>query len=202
MLISKSITTLYIGDIGVYLLDINTITDEDFSLALPQELITKVQQTFKSSKRQKEWLGVRLLLKHLLGSNVQIAYKSSGAPFLINSNKHISISHSGTIVAIALSNEKVGIDLQIISDKPLKIKSRFLSNAEIQMMGDQLDALTAVKLWCAKEAVYKFLSIPETPLIGGIMLQQNEENIVEQNHGLNISFKIIDNAVLAIAYKS
>ena len=202
MLISKSITTLYIGDIGVYLLDINTITDEDFSLALPQELITKVQQTFKSSKRQKEWLGVRLLLKHVLGSNVQIAYKSSGAPFLINSNKHISISHSGTLVAIALSNEKVGIDLQIISDKPLKIKSRFLSNAEIQMMGDQLDTLTAVKLWCAKEAVYKFLSIPETPLIGGIMLQQNEENIVEQNHGLNISFKIIDNAVLAIAYKS
>jgi phosphopantetheinyl transferase len=202
MLISKSITTLYIGDIGVYLLDINTITDEDFSQALPQELITKVQQTFKSSKRQKEWLGVRLLLKHVLGSNVQIAYKSSGAPFLINSNKHISISHSGMLVAIALSNEKVGIDLQIISDKPLKIKSRFLSNAEIQMMGGQLDALTAVKLWCAKEAVYKFLSIPETPLIGGIMLQQNEENIVEQNHGLNISFKIIDNAVLAIAYKS
>jgi phosphopantetheinyl transferase len=202
MLISKSITTLYIGDIGVYLLDINTITDEDFSQALSQELITKVQQTFKSSKRQKEWLGVRLLLKHVLGSNVQIAYKSSGAPFLINSNKHISISHSGTLVAIALSNEKVGIDLQIISDKPLKIKSRFLSNAEIQMMGGQLDALTAVKLWCAKEAVYKFLSIPETPLIGGIMLQQNEENIVEQNHGLNISFKIIDNAVLAIAFKS
>lgn len=202
MLISKSVTTLYIGDIGVYVLDINTITDEDFSLALPQELITKVQQRFKSSKRQKEWLGVRLLLKHLLGSNVQIAYKSSGAPFLINSNKHISISHSGTLVAIALNNEKVGIDLQIISDKPLKIKSRFLSNAEIQMMGGQLDALTAVKLWCAKEAVYKFLSIPETPLIGGIMLQQNEENIVEQNHGLNISFKIIDNAVLAIAFKS
>lgn len=202
MLTPKSITTLYIGDIGVYLLDTNTITDEDFSLGLPQELITKVQQTFKSSKRQKEWLGVRLLLKHLLGSNVQIAYKSSGAPFLINSNKHISISHSGTLVAIALSNEKVGIDLQIISDKPLKIKSRFLSNAEIQMMGNQLDALSAVKLWCAKEAVYKFLSIPETPLIGGIMLQQNEENIVEQNHGLNISFKIIDNAVLAIAYKS
>ncbi len=202
MLISKSITTLYIGDIGVYLLDINTITDEDFSQALPQEIITKVQQTFKSSKRQKEWLGVRLLLKHVLGSNVQIAYKSSGAPFLINSNKHISISHSGTLVAIALSNEKVGIDLQIISDKPLKIKSRFLSKTEIQMMGDQLDALNAVKLWCAKEAVYKFLSIPETPLIGGIMLQQNEENIVEQNHGLNISFKIIDNAVLAIAFKS
>jgi hypothetical protein len=70
------------------------------------------------------------------------------------------------------------------------------------MMGGQLDALTAVKLWCAKEAVYKFLSIPETPLIGGIMLQQNEENIVEQNHGLNISFKIIDNAMLAIAFKS
>ena len=202
MLTPKSITTLYIGDIGVYLLDINTITDEDFSQALPQELITKVQQTFKSSKRQKEWLGVRLLLKHVLGSIVQIAYKSSGAPFLINSNKHISISHSGTLVAIALSNEKVGIDLQIISDKPLKIKSRFLSNAEIQMMGGQLDALTAVKLWCAKEAVYKFLSIPETPLIGGIMLQQNEENIVEQNHSLNISFKIIDNAVLAIAFKS
>ena len=201
MLDLKSITTLDFERVSVYVLDTTTITDADLFVELPPELLMQAQQSFKSLKRQKEWLCVRLLLKCLVGADVRIGYESTGSPFLINSDKQISISHSGELVAIVLSDERVGMDVQIISDKPLNLKSRFLSDDEIHMMGQELDALTAVKLWCAKEAVYKFLSIPETPLIGGIHLQQNEGKIIEVNHGLNLYFKCYGKAVFALASK-
>lgn len=202
MLNSKSVATLKVGKAHVHVLDTTSITEADFSAELPEALLTQAKQSFKSVKRQKEWLGVRLLLKHLLSEDVTIAYEPTGAPYLINCEKNIGISHSGSLVAIVLSDERVGMDVQIISEKPLRLKSHFLSDEEACMMGHDLDALTAVKLWCAKEAVYKYLSIPETPLIGGICLQYKDGAVIEVNHGLNLHFKHYDNAVFAVAFKT
>lgn len=199
MLNSKSIATLEIGPVRVHVLDTTSITEADFSAELPEALVTQAKLSFKSVKRQKEWLSVRLLLKRLLNEDVTIAYEPTGAPYLINSEKNISISHSGSLVAIVLSDERVGVDVQMISDKPLRLSSHFLSDEEIHIMGQELDALTAVKLWCAKEAVYKYLSIPETPLIGGICLKLKEEAVIEVNHGLNLYFKHYGNALFAVA---
>lgn len=201
MLDVKSITSLEIENVCVHILDMTAITDDDFLSELPQELIVQARQSFKSLKRQREWLGVRLLLKHLVGEVVHIGYESSGAPFLINSDQHISISHSGALVAIALSNDRVGVDVQTICDKPLRLKSHFLSDDEEHLLANELDILTAVKLWCAKEAVYKYLSIPETPLIGGIHLQQKDGKVIEVNHGLTLSFRHYGDAVFAVATK-
>ena len=201
MLNSKSFAIIEVGKVSVHILDTTLITEADFYAELPEALLTQAKQSFKSVKRQKEWLGVRLLLKHLQGTNISIGYKSTGAPYLIESDKQISISHSGSLVALVLSDERVGLDVQVISDKPLKLISHFLSDDEISIMRDESDALTAVKLWCAKEAVYKYLSIPETPLIGGIHLQQNEDKLIEVNQGLNLYFKTYDNAVFAVATK-
>ena len=120
---------------------------------------------------------------------------------LINSDTLISISHSGSLVALVFSDERIGLDIQMISDKPLRIKSHFLDETEEKVFGDNLDTLSAVKLWCAKEAVYKFLSIPETPLIGGITLRNVDGKIEEINHGLSIHFEHYRDAIFAVAYQ-
>ena len=199
---NDTVTTIKIGEADVHILNTSTINEDTFAAELPGSLLTQAKQSFKSVKRQTEWLGVRLLLKYLLGSEVSIGYNASGAPYLINSEQHISISHSGAFVAIVLSKVQIGMDVQIISDKPLRLKSHFLSKEEEHIMGHPLDALTAVKLWCAKEAVYKYLSIPETPLIGGITLCKQAESIVEANHNLCVHFKQYENAIIAVTYKN
>ena len=201
MLNSKSFAIIEVGKVSVHVLDTTLITEADFYTELPEALLTQAKQSFKSVKRQKEWLGVRLLLKHLQGTNISIGYKSTGAPYLIESDKQISISHSGSLVALVLSDERVGLDVQTISNKPLKLISHFLSNKEQNILQDQYDELTAVKLWCGKEAVYKYLSIPETSLIGDIKLEQSDDQLIEVNHGLNLCFKIYENAVFAVATK-
>ena len=64
---------------------------------------------FKTEKRKKDFLVSRLLLNEL-EPNQQISYNSNGAPEISN-GKHISISHSKNLVAIIISNKKIGLDI-------------------------------------------------------------------------------------------
>lgn len=192
---------IQVGKSQVYVLDTDTCSQELFNAELPTSTLQYARESFKSAKRQKEWWGIRLLLKSVCGEQAQIGYTPTGAPMLINSDTHISISHSGSLVALVFSEERIGLDLQMISDKPLRIKSHFLDETEGKLFGDNLDTLSAVKLWCAKEAVYKFLSIPETPLIGGITLRNVDGKIEEINYDLSIHFEHYRDAIFAVAYQ-
>ena len=73
----------------------------------------------KTEKRKKEFLISRLLL-HNISPNTNISYNKFGAPELDNF-QNISISHSNGLVAILVSDNKVGLDIEKISNKPLKL---------------------------------------------------------------------------------
>ncbi len=157
--------------------------------------------SFKSQTRQKEWLCTRLLLKFIEGDKATIEYSSNGAPILLHSDKHISISHSGDFVAIALSTQQVGLDVQVINDKPLRLKSRFLSHREMTLLKSDEDVEGAVKLWCAKEAVYKYVSKPGTELIRDIVLEMVDDELMELLRHLHIRFLQHKNLMVVIAEK-
>lgn len=103
-------------------------------------------------KRQKEILMVRNLLRITLPQH-NLYYKPDGKPYLEPSGTFISISHSFPLVAIAISKEKIGIDLEKIQPKLLKIKKKFLHSSEIDWAEKDLDLLTAI--WTIKESLYK-----------------------------------------------
>lgn len=105
--------------------------------------------------RQREHEAESKLLKSLLG-DVTLQHNEAGKPILDGYN--ISISHTvnkhGGYVAIILSKVKeVGIDIEYISDRVMKIASRFLREDEHPVTVE--DNLV---YWCAKEDVYKLFS--------------------------------------------
>jgi 4'-phosphopantetheinyl transferase len=105
---------------------------------------------FNTEKRKKEWIASRLLLNEI-NLNYSISYNAFGAPELSNGS-FISISHSKGLVAIIISKQQVGIDIEEISGKALRVSSKFVST-------NNLKALTAEKatlIWCCKEAVFKW----------------------------------------------
>lgn len=105
---------------------------------------------FKTEKRKKEFLIIRLLLSELY-PNQQISYNSSGAPEISN-GKHISISHSKNLFAIIISNKKVGLDIEYISEKPLSLSPKFIKDN----IHKNLTKEKATLIWCCKEAVFKW----------------------------------------------
>ena len=105
---------------------------------------------FKTEKRIKEFLASRLLLSEIRPKE-EITYNKYGAPKIKNGD-HISISHSKNLVAIIISKTKVGLDIEQISAKPLKLSSKFISTKAHQNLTEEKSTL----IWCCKEAIFKW----------------------------------------------
>lgn len=133
----------------------------------------------KSDKRKKEFLACRILLNHF-DENLKISYSENGSPNL-NNHQYISISHSGDLVCIIISDEEIGIDIEKISDKSLRLKEKFINSHHTKLNKEK-----STLIWCIKEAIYKFHKIGNVDFIKDISVP---EFILKENGEIDISFK-------------
>ncbi|TDS14559.1 4'-phosphopantetheinyl transferase family protein [Sphingobacterium paludis] len=152
----------------VYLRELNS--DTKFAIwkieETVEELLGRLQlderekaklESLSKGKRTLHWLTTRVLLRYLLKTEGYIACPSdeNGKPFLPDYPFEISLTHSYEYAGVLMSgNGKCGIDLEIIKDKVLRIKEKFLKPNELAFIQEHnVEQLYAC--WCAKEAVYK-----------------------------------------------
>jgi 4'-phosphopantetheinyl transferase len=113
-------------------------------------------QKINNETRKKEWLAVRMLLFETLGFWPHISYTETGKPLLQNHSRHLSISHSKSMVGILLcTNPYAGLDIEPTDRNIEKVAKRFLSEQEqtdIDIMGLPF---SRILYWCAKEAIFK-----------------------------------------------
>jgi len=88
-------------------------------------------ESMKSESHQKGFLAVRMLLQHNEYDDFDLYYDAFGKPHIkpqgcFVKDVEISISHSNDFSAIVISQEKVGLDLEQIKDKTLRIAPRFM----------------------------------------------------------------------------
>ena len=156
---------------------------------------------FKNEKRQKEFFSIRLLLKELL-PNANISYNKYGAPE-IEGDIFISISHSKNITGIIISKKKVGLDIEKISDKALRLSSKFILNNRHHPLTKE----KATLIWCCKEAIYKWHQKGNVNFIEDIKIypfdiKSGNEIIAEfQDQKLFIQFKKIQDYFLVYVCK-
>ena len=86
-------------------------SDKIETIVLPNNILKKIDSN-KSQLKKNQILAVHQILKHRNIQSRDLFYNNYGAPFLTN-GLNISISHSELFVAVCLSKEKVGIDLQL-----------------------------------------------------------------------------------------
>ncbi|MDO4725839.1 MAG: 4'-phosphopantetheinyl transferase superfamily protein [Porphyromonadaceae bacterium] len=134
-------------------------TEEELLLLLDHKKRWLQQlQNFKIEKRRLEFLAVRVLLKHLLDDEKYIDYQTDGAPYLTDHSYNISITHTGIYVGIIMHPSKqVGIDIERINDKVVRVKSKYLSEDEQNFVERNNAKVHLTLMWCAKEAVYKIV---------------------------------------------
>ena len=155
----------------------------------------------KTEKRKKDFLVSRLLLNEL-DPNQQISYNSNGAPEILN-GKHISISHSKNLVAIIISDKKIGLDIEYISEKPLKLSSKFNTRNSQQ----DLTKEKATLIWCCKEAVFKRHQKGGVDFIKDITITKfsvKEKGIITiqfKKKELNLNYQKINNQYLVYVCK-
>ena len=116
-------------------------------------------ESLGNGKRMLHWLSTRVLLRTMLNTAdyIDCQMDEHGKPYLVNSNKYISLSHSYDYAAVIISDgKKVGVDIELIKHKIKTIKHKFLSDVELaqKQIGDNTNGLYVC--WCAKEAIYKW----------------------------------------------
>ena len=139
-----------------------------FRAVLLNESSRKRLDGMKSESHQKGFLAVRMLLQYIGHSDEDLTYDVSGKPHLMTKaernsiihnslpiTQHISISHSHEFSCICISDEVIGIDLELIKEKSLKIAPRFMDVTHLQglSIADQITKTTIV--WGIKESIFK-----------------------------------------------
>ncbi len=123
----------------------------------------------KSESHQKGFMAVRLLLQHLGYSDFDLYYDEFGKPHLRKEyrekNKeerqnntaeiHISISHSNGFSGILVSDQNVGLDIEQLKEKTLRIAGRFMDVAHLENLSEAEKIKKATVIWGIKEVVFK-----------------------------------------------
>jgi phosphopantetheinyl transferase len=169
------------------------ISESDEELYNMLQLDEKEEQHFQtlSKARQKQWLGSRVLLRTLLQTeeHIELNLDEHRKPFLNNLPFEISISHANHLAAVIIyEGKKVGIDIEKISGRILKIKNKFLSPEELKFIEATNEIAQLHVCWGAKESLFKLYGKGGLPFIDGIKINAFEySNTSEIAANINLS---------------
>ena len=107
----------------------------------------------KSQKHRLCFLAVRKILEDLGFSDDELLYEQNGKPYLTSGEK-ISISHSFPFAMVAVSRKQIGVDIEHISDRILRIAHKF-SKKESSYISEERKVKQLTTIWCIKESLYK-----------------------------------------------
>jgi len=153
------------------IIDLKTIPDGNLSVWKIEEdaddLKSKLQWSDEDKKRfeahndgerSKHWLYSRILLREMLNTSrfIELDADAYGKPFLANFTQKLSISHSGDMVAVMLSQYECGMDIQIMKPNIERIAHKFISEDEWKFVHENTRFEQIYLFWCCKEALYKY----------------------------------------------
>ncbi|MEN2399598.1 4'-phosphopantetheinyl transferase superfamily protein [Flavobacterium sp. MC2016-06] len=110
----------------------------------------------KSQMHQRAFLSVRMLIQEMGFTDHELHYDEFGKPYF-DCHNYISITHSHNFAAIIISEETVGIDMELQREKIIRIADKFTdfecSYLEPDFSEEYIKKLTII--WSAKEAIFK-----------------------------------------------
>ena len=144
------------------------------ALSLPLSVTDYINQK-KGIPRLERATGMLLLSDALNKRGIKdfrIDTLPSGKPVLRGSPLHFSVSHSGGLCAMALSDKPVGIDLQETGAFDRvdldRFAARFLSPDEYKAFCEEPTPEQLCRIWTRKEALAKLLGRPLSSSLRGL----------------------------------
>jgi len=171
----------------LYLWKITEDFDTLFSqISLKDSSLARLDE-MKSESHQKGFLAVRMLLQHLEYNDFDLYYDAYGKPHIKPQgcsikDIEISISHSNDFSAIVISEQKVGMDLEQLKDKTLRIAPRFMNILHLENLSEEEKIKKATVVWGIKESIFKI---------------KNEKGISFPNHIFEDDFTFEDKTATA-----
>ena len=145
------------------------------------------------------WMFLKDILNSDFGIDLEkkmISYNKYGKPYI--DGMYFNISHSNNMIAIAISDNEVGIDIEAESNFIRQLDSKYFSKwlsenelIEFNLANDKLHFLA--KTWTKKEAILKFKGI-------GIQNYKELKNIDGNTDAYEIEDEKKEKYVISVSY--
>jgi phosphopantetheinyl transferase len=179
---------------------------EDFFLK-----VVPLQREITHPHKRLQHLAGRWLLKYLFPEFplelIRIA--DTRKPFLENEIFHFSISHCGDYAAVIVSEKcRVGVDIEIPTQKVERIKHKFLHREELEFLKHKgMESIVPLTLmWSCKEAVFKWWSYGNVDFSDQIRLLPSDLKvkgsinacfIEKESYDLSLHYNLFEDLCLA-----
>ena len=183
--------------------------DEKLSELKASFLLTEYQKREldrrKPISNKKQYLASRKLIKMAqLNDLNNIFYESLS----LDKNICYSISHTAKYAVLAISTQRIGVDIEFLHPKILNIKSKFINVKENYFMkSDNIKLIT--RLWTCKEAIFKCIYENKLSLKKNIFVEkfdiqstfgQGEVYLNDKIIPINLHFSNFENHQLTLSY--
>lgn len=136
--------------------EITESLEELLSKVVLKEKTQKRLDGMKSQSHQRAFLSVRMLIQEMGFTDKDLHYDEFGKPYF-DCHNYISITHSYHFAAIIISDETVGIDMELQREKIIRIADKFTDYEcgylQPDLTEEYVKKLTVI--WGAKEAIFK-----------------------------------------------
>ena len=163
------IERLQSGCLGMILLDMETISPVEEHLFTQREAARAVRM---GPRRRRGFTAARVALKRLARhldlvkeNRPDRAIETLGPddvrPCLAKSGIYCSVSHSARLVIAVAHRHPIGVDLEMVSEKPIRTRYLFMSPRErdLILLSGLGPERAATRAWTIKEAAAKALSL-------------------------------------------
>lgn len=165
----------------------------------------------KHPERRLHWLATQCLLQQTFRNPAIVLYNQHGKP-IINEHQHLSISHSGTYVALARASQACGVDVQKADEKIPRIANKFIHEKELDWIAKTTTPGKFMQLiWSIKEAVFKIygtnIAFKENIYVPAFTMQQSGSVFSEVNRNnirtsIQVAYRWIGNSTLVYAQEN
>ena len=156
---------------------------EPLPCQLRNQQIAEATHPLVKAEKYYVWKLLQYALHKTFGFNAQDMHFDCNNGKWTTPSCHFSLSHSNGVVACAVSNAQVGVDIELVSSTRRDVVARVLTWEEkdsvTNLSGKQLD-VALLTIWSQKESIFKS--------VGGNNFVPSKVQTV----GANVASKIID----------
>ena len=167
----------------VYILNANNLkTDLTLYKNIDKRRLEKIKKS-KNTLFIKEQLGSHLLLTDVLENTyfqeidkIEYIYNESGKPYIKDSSLYFSLSHSNGIIALTVSKEEIGLDIELVKDVKDTLSRRIMNDLEYntyQSFNKESKKIYFFEVWTSKEAYVKSLGTSLTLTPSNIVIEED-----------------------------
>jgi 4'-phosphopantetheinyl transferase len=147
---------------SLYIENIKEYDIEEAKQSLSNNILLRCNKNKVEDKRNQSIIGYYLLKKFLKEDyNIELNYlleNEYGKPYI--NEIHFNISHSKNMIAIIISDNECGVDIEVANSKNLRLANKILNNIELETINnysdeEKLDYI--MQKWVSIEAYSKMI---------------------------------------------